>query len=221
MVSRWVSCWWRAAALCLAIGVALALAGCATGSEARPTGEPQLRGVVPATPIPKANFVLTDTQGRQFDFARETAGYVTLLYFGYTHCPDVCPANMAAIATALRNLPLSVEDRVKVVFVTVDPERDTGPVLREWLDHFSYNGHSVIGLTGSEEEIARAEAAFGVPPALKEQLGNSTYGVSHAGYVIVFTPDGYAQRLYPEGVRAQDWAHDLPLLVKQGASNGG
>jgi len=213
---------WRKVVAVLAGCLAIALlAGCATNTDARPASGPHLRGVVPATPIPKADFVLTDTAGHPFDFARETAGYVTLLYFGYTHCPDVCPANMAAIATALRNLPPAVEDRVKVVFVTVDPERDTGPVLREWLNHFSYNGHDVIGLTGSEEEIARAEAAFGVPPALKEQLGNGTYGVSHAGYVIVFTPDGYATRLYPEGVRAQDWAHDLPLLVKQGASNGG
>src|SRR5947207_5200923 len=107
------------------------------------------RGGVVTPPLPKPRFVLTDTSGAPFDFWVRTRGSVTLLFFGYTNCPDQCPMHMASIGLALRKLPANVGDHVKLVFVTTDPARDTTAVLRRWLDHFDKR---FVGLTGSEAE---------------------------------------------------------------------
>src|SRR5437867_1590105 len=91
------------------------------------------RGGLVTPPLPKPRFVLTDTSGAPFDFWQRTQGYVTLLFFGYTYCPDQCPMHMANLGTALKKLPAGTADRVKLIFVTTDPARDTPPVLRPWL----------------------------------------------------------------------------------------
>src|SRR5215813_9518697 len=118
------------------------------------------RGGLVTPPLPKPRFTLTDTSSASFDFREKTQGYVTLLFFGYTRCPDQCPLHMANIAMALKKLPTSVADRVKVVFVTTDPARDSPNVLRAWLKHFD---ERFIGLTGSEAAIEGAQRAAGVP----------------------------------------------------------
>src|SRR5262249_24718494 len=98
-------------------------------------------------PLSKPNFVLTDTLGAPFDFKTRTHNSVTLLFFGYTNCPDQCPMHMANIGVALKGLPAGVADQVKLVFVTTDPARDTPVVLRRWLDNFDKH---FVGLTGTE-----------------------------------------------------------------------
>src|SRR5713101_108846 len=107
-------------------------------------GEATYRGGLVTPPLPKPTFTLTDTSGAPFDFWLETQGYVTLLFFGYTHCPDECPLHMANIAASFHKMPTEVRDQVKVVFVTTDPTRDSATVLRAWLDHFDKR---FIGLT--------------------------------------------------------------------------
>jgi protein SCO1/2 len=82
------------------------------------------RGGIVSPALPKARFTLTDTSAAPFDFRQQTQGYVTLLFFGYTHCPDLCPLHMANIAFALKQLPANVAEQIKVVFVTTDPRRD-------------------------------------------------------------------------------------------------
>src|ERR1700682_4066490 len=82
------------------------------------------RGGLATPPLPKPRFILADTSGRPFDFAENTEGYVTLLFFGYTFCPDQCPMHMANIGGALKKLPAGTADQVKLVFVTTDPARD-------------------------------------------------------------------------------------------------
>src|SRR4029078_2346115 len=84
----------------------------------------------------KPDITLTDTSGKPFNVKTDTAGVVTLLYVGYTHCPDICPTHMQQIAKALKALPAATASKVKVVFITSDPERDTPAVLRKWLDNF-------------------------------------------------------------------------------------
>src|ERR1043166_6271433 len=81
------------------------------------------RGGVVTPPLPKPKFTLTDTSGAPFDFWSNTEGYVTLLFFGYTHCPDECPLHMAAIAASLQRIPPEVRNQIRVVFVTADPAR--------------------------------------------------------------------------------------------------
>src|SRR5262249_43299152 len=104
------------------------------------------RGGVITPPLAKPRFVLTDTSGAPFDFWERTQGFVTLLFFGYTYCRDQCPLHMANIGSALKTLPSGFADKVKLVFVTTDPARDTPAVLRHWLDRFD---RRFIGLTGT------------------------------------------------------------------------
>jgi protein SCO1/2 len=86
------------------------------------------RGGLVNPPLPKPKFTLTDTSGVPFDLSVKTQGLVTLLFFGYTHCPDMCPNQMAMIGSALRKMPAEVADQLKVVFVTTDPARDDSKV---------------------------------------------------------------------------------------------
>ncbi len=105
-----------------------------------------LLGLVPQ-PLPrKPAFVLTDTSGEPYALARETRGRLTYLYFGYTHCPDACPATMSDLSYALRLQPPAIRRQITVVFVTVDPRRDTLAVLRTWIDHYS---RTCLGLRGT------------------------------------------------------------------------
>jgi protein SCO1 len=170
------------------------------------------RGGLVTPPLPKPRFTLTDTAGAPFDFWRQTEGYVTLLFFGYARCPDQCPLHMQNIATALKNVPLSLRDQIKLVFVTTDPVRDTPRVLRSWLDLFDGR---FIGLTGSDAAIEAAQKAAAVPPAHKTALGVEDYAVGHANFVLAYTKDNLAHLIYPGGVTQQDWAHDLPQLVRE------
>lgn len=158
----------------------------------------------------KPEFKLTDTEGKTFDFAVEAPGSVTLLFFGYTHCPDVCPIHMANIAAALDKLPHRVASKVKVVFVTTDPERDTPERIREWLDNFDKD---FIGLTGTADEIAEAGRQVKIAPAVKEVQEDGSYLVGHSARVIAFTADGAGRFLYPFGTRQSDWAQEIAALV--------
>jgi protein SCO1/2 len=167
--------------------------------------------------LPKPKFTLTDTSDAPFDFWAETQNYVTLLFFGYTHCPDECPLHMANIASSLQQLSPEVREQVKVVFVTTDPDRDNAAVLRVWLDQFD---KGFIGLRGSEAAVAAAQRAAHIPPASKTAHTAHDYGVNHASFVLAYTKDNLAHVIYPGGVTADDWAQDLPLLVKEAWSSG-
>lgn len=174
-----------------------------------------LRGPELVQPIPKPDFTLVTMTGEPFHFRDATEGYLTLLFFGYTHCPDVCPVHMANLGKVLKELPEQVTRRVKVVFVTTDPERDTPERLREWLGKFHAD---FIGLTGSAQSIALAQQAARVQPAFKDTTGASSsteYLVGHAAQVIAYTPDNLVHAMYPWGIRQEDWAHDIPLLLER------
>jgi protein SCO1/2 len=173
----------------------------------------QLEGVVLQTPAAKAVFTLTDTGGRLYDFSLETEGRLTFLYFGYTNCPDICPVHLAQLAEVFDQLP-EVRRNSTVVFVTVDPERDTPEAIRAFLDAFSSD---FVGLGGSQEEIEAAQRAAGVAPAVKEG-DRERYTMGHAGQVLVYAPDGFGYSVYPFGTRQSDWIHDLPILLERAES---
>lgn len=193
----------------------LALLGAGRGDRRDRATEPASRfaGVELTQPAPKPDFVLTDTSGRPFDFRAETEGKLTLLYFGYTRCPDVCPVHLAQIASVLRDRPELNDDAVTVVFVSVDPERDTPAVIRQWLDNFDSR---FIGLTGTAEQLAAAQQAAGAAPAAREPGSGGDYTVGHAAQVFAYAPDGLGYTVYPFGTRQSQWAHDLPLLAAIG-----
>ncbi len=175
------------------------------------------RGGFVSPALAKPKFTLTDTSGTPFNFAANTEGYVTLLFFGYTHCPDVCPLQMSIIAQAFKQVPPAIANQFKVVFVTTDPERDSPQRLREWLDHFDKR---FIGLTGSDAAIEAAQIAANLSPAKKSAVrADGAYEVGHAAFVFAYTKDNFAHVIYPGGVKEDDWAHDLPYLAKETWTN--
>jgi len=169
------------------------------------------RGGLVSPPLPKPKIVLTDTSGSSFDFLARTRGYVTLLFFGYTHCPDMCPLQMHVIAEALKQLPAASTKQFKVVFVTTDPARDTSQVLRTYLDGFD---KTFIGLTGTQAAVDAAQTAAHLPVATRSAVRpDGSYDVGHAAFVVAYSKDGFAHVIYPIGVKLQDWVHDLPELA--------
>jgi len=212
--------WSRAAVAVVALVVLGGTAACGGGSSSgkaavRTASSTTLHGAIPDSHAPKPSFQLLDTSGHPFDFAADTQGRVTLLYFGYTHCPDECPTAMADVATALRHTDPAVARQVDVVFVTTDPWRDNQKVLRKWLDRFSA---SFIGLTGTPSQIAGAEVAMGMPISKREaapkKYGSGKYAVSHFAAVLAYGRDGRVATLYPSGITPAEIAADLPVLVK-------
>lgn len=199
----------RLRVLALATLMAPVLAACGDREESAPA----FRGIALTAPIAKPSLILTDFNGRPYDFAAETRDKVALLFFGYTHCPDVCPLHMANIAAVLRQMTAEDRARVVTVFVTTDPERDTPERLREWLANFD---PTFVGLTGTKEELARAQQALNLGEATREYLNADSvnYFVAHAAQVFAFARDGYAYTVYPFGIRQEDWANDLPRLIR-------
>jgi protein SCO1/2 len=173
-----------------------------------------LSGPMLLPPLPKPDLVLTTTEGVTFDLKPETEGFITLLFFGYTSCPDLCPVQMANISTAMHRIDPGLANRIKVVFVTVDPRRDTPSAIRTWLDHFD---RRFIGLTGDSASIASAftQLRLGHPMApARLSADSSVYTINHTVVVLAFTTDNLAHVAYPSGIRADDWAKDLAILAK-------
>lgn len=203
------------AAAALAITLACAGSGgggdesSAAGDGPNPYG---LRGRVLPGPLTKPDVILTDTHGEPFDLRRETDGYLTLLFFGYTYCPDICPIHMANLAAVLDGLRPSVVERIKVVFVTTDPERDTPERLGSWLANFD---PTFVGLMGDTVTVNAAQRRLYLPlPQYEAPDSAGSYLVGHAAAVVAFTPDNEARVLYPFGIRQADWAHDIPRLLE-------
>ncbi|MDQ6649931.1 MAG: SCO family protein, partial [Actinomycetota bacterium] len=162
-----------AALACLTLASGCATTGTAsTGGSSSAHGH-RYHGLVPDRSAARPQFVLTDTTGASYDFGRRTAGRATLLFFGYTNCPDQCPTAMADIAAGLRTVGAPLRDRVSVVFVTTDPARDTAPVLRSWLDRFD---STFVGLTGSVEQVEAAQDAAGLPRARRTPVPTGRAG---------------------------------------------
>jgi protein SCO1/2 len=197
----------RPLALTLVV-VALAAAACSGGDDAG-GGRLGLAGVELSQPTERPEFVLTDTDGRQYDFVRETGGELTLVYFGYTNCPDICPVHLAQLAEAL-DRP-GMPDAI-VVFISVDPGRDDPATIRAWLDNFD---DDFVGLTGSVDELVIAQEAAGVVPAdIEGDAEEAGYLVGHAGQLLAYAPDDRGYVIYPFGTRQSELVADLPVLAE-------
>ncbi|MGZ5292764.1 MAG: SCO family protein [Actinomycetota bacterium] len=165
-------------------------------------------------PPNEPDVTLTDQRGKPFPFRDATRGdAVTLLYFGYTNCPDLCPSELGLVASALRNLPDEIADQVRMVFVTVDPARDDIERMKEYVALFD---PGFVGLTGDDATIRRMQRSVGLTPATKVPEGNGTYAMRHAAEVLAFTRDGRAHLSFPFGMTLVEWEHDLWKLVEKG-----
>jgi len=194
-----------AVAACLCIAV---LSSCGPETD-KASAADGYRGRLLPQPREKVDFSLKDTQGAMFNFREQTEGYVTLLFFGYTHCPDICPIHMANIAAVLKDFSFDLRQQFKVVFVTTDPERDTPQRMRQWLDNFD---PAFVGLWGDNDEVNEIAVSLGLPPSVIFETEDGDYAVGHSAHVMVFTKDNLSHILYPFGTRQADWAHDLPGL---------
>lgn len=190
--------------------VAAAAWACAPAADApADPGALPLLGNVPYSPLEKVSFTMTDTDGRPYDFRAETDGHITLLFFGYTYCPDICPIHMATLSSALRELDPDVRERVRVVFVSVDPARDTPERLEQWLAAFD---SSFVAVRGTDEEVAEALAFYRYPPpeTSGEEVG---YTVGHPASIYAFTPDDLGRAMYGVETTKAVWIHDLNLMA--------
>ncbi|MFE2041768.1 SCO family protein [Streptomyces sp. NPDC059477] len=207
------------AAAALLAAATLTLSACGSGddsgspisvvSEEAPSDQ---AATVLDKPFEKPDLVLTDTQGEPYDFRAETAGKPTLIYFGYTNCPDVCPLTMNNIAVAKQQLPQDQQDELRVVFVTTDPERDTAEALGEWLKGID---PQVIGLTGDFPTIQAGARTLGISIEAPTEDKDGKVISTHGTQVIAFSPKtdgGYV--LYGEDATVDDYTKDLPKLIK-------
>jgi protein SCO1/2 len=197
--------------LCLlSVAGALTATSCFAPADApRDPDALALLGTVPVSPLEKVSFTLTDTGGRPYDFRAETDGHIALLFFGYTFCPDICPVHMATLAAALRELDPAVRNDIRVVFVTVDPERDTPERLAGWIAAFD---SSFVGVRGSDEEVAKALAFYRYPPP--DRSGDEPgYTVGHPALIYAFTPDNLGRAMYGADTRKNTWVNDLNVMA--------
>lgn len=153
----------------------------------------------------------TDTDGQPFDLRAAMADRATLVYFGYTHCPDICPVHLANIAAALEQSAVRPE-QVNVVLVTVDPERDTTAVLDDFVHTFH---RSFVALRAPRDAVERVVTDLGMPaPVIEGDPGSDDYTVGHPPQVLAFDRQGRARLAYPFGTRQSQWVQDLPKLVR-------
>ena len=138
---------------------------------------------------------------------------VTAVYFGYTHCPDVCPTTMLELAAAREALPEKRRDDLQVVMVTVDPERDTPEVMDTYVHHFD---DSFVGLSGTPSAVADTMAAWGVVAYREEGRTPGSYLMSHPATVNVIDARGRLRLLLPLGIPPDAVADDLLHLMEEG-----
>ncbi|WP_086804683.1 SCO family protein [Streptomyces caniscabiei] len=210
------------AAGALLVAAVLGLSACGTGdssttsvAEVSDTG-PQRNFTVLDQPFTKPDLVLTDTNGKSYDLRKETAGKPTLIYFGYTNCPDVCPLTMNNLAVAKKEIAKKVPKaelaNLRLVFVTTDPERDTSAGLGKWLKGID---SEIVGLTGDFDDIQAGARTLGISiaPPTKDKNGKTVS--EHGTQVIAFSPKtdgGYV--LYDDNATVQDYEKGLPKLLK-------
>jgi len=158
--------------------------------------------------MPNLQFTLTSENGKTVD-AGDYRGKIDMVYFGYTHCPDVCPLTLSMIGRALDKLGKQAND-VRVLFVSVDPKRDTPEVLRKYTNAF---GPRFIGLTGTQDQIKELSKRYRVSYSYGKPDTHGNYVVNHSSGIFVFGPKGKVRLLMNRSDGAKAMAHDLRQLV--------
>jgi len=194
------------------LGLAVALAAAALGLAACDKLLPNARSpfnAIDVTGAPfGADFRLADAEGRTRSLA-DFRGKVVVLVFGYTQCPDVCPTTLADFAGALKKLGPDAE-RVQVLFVTVDPQRDTATLLKQYVPAFN---PGFIGLRGDPQATDKVTRDFRVYVNRNDKAGSANYTVDHAAQSFVFDPTGRLRLVIGYGMEPEKIAKDLRLLM--------
>lgn len=211
-----------------------------TGATIEPDGD-GFDGTLVDPPLRIAPVTLRDTAGQPVGLHQVAPGKAKAVFFGFTNCDDICPTTMADLAAARRSLPTELADRVALVFITVDPDRDSAPVLRTWLDQFDAD---IIGLRGPVERVHQAERSLYSTQSGKEPASVSAspsasasghagagdhtddggrdhtgpdavhgYEVGHSSVIYLFGPDG-STVIYTGNATPAAYEHDLTRLLK-------
>ena len=200
----------------MAVVVLLLISGCVSAPSG-PTGQ---RNADPAgytggsslpEPYSMPEVSLTDTSGRPYNLATTPSKPATLLFFGYTHCPDVCITVLSDVALALQRLTPADRDQIQFIFVTTDPARDKEKQIRRYLDRFN---PSFVGLTGPLPMIKRAATQVGVDIQGMEKLPSGGYEVGHSAQVIGFSRNSGVV-LWTPGTPIAALKQDFALLVER------
>jgi protein SCO1/2 len=202
-------------ALLLMVGLLLVVSGCTRPAQHPEGHTADAEGYLGGSSLPKPyvmpDVTLTDTAGQPYNLATSPSRPVTLLFFGYESCPDVCITVLADVAMALQRLEPGERDRIQVVFVTTDPARDKPAVIRQYLDRFD---PSFVGLTGSLTTIRQAAEQVGVDIQGMKKLPSGGYEVGHSTQVIGFDRTAGVVLWTPE-TPIGDLKHDFALLVEK------
>jgi protein SCO1/2 len=164
-------------------------------------------GVTTATPA-GGDFTLHSATGPVT--LQDFRGKVVLLYFGYTQCPDVCPTSLAQCTQALSGLDKTEIDQVRMIFVSVDPERDTAARLKEYAEYFHPN---MVGVTGSPDEVARAATLYGSSYARQPLRADGSYAVDHSSFVYLIDRNGRLAASIPYGTAADRLRDHIRALL--------
>ena len=174
----------------------------------RPPAQPLVATVLPAgAELPE--FALLDQDGAPF--GRDAfEGHWSLVFFGFTQCPDICPLTLQVLASAQQQLATADADPLpRIVLVSVDPERDTPEIMRDYVGYFG-DGH--IGVTGELDELRKLTSSLGIFFA-KSGVDGDTYSVDHSSVVLLLNPDGELHALFSAPHEADTFVHDLPIIM--------
>ena len=196
----------------------LALAGCA---QDRPASDGPvanvsvhdddgLNGVVLPKPYDLPDLTLENTSSKPFDVGTDLTKPLTLVFFGYTNCPDICQVVMADIASALTRLEPHQRGKVAMVFITTDPARDDVRTLRGYLHRFD---PSFSGLTGDLTEIVALGRAVDVHIEKGDKLPSGGYDVGHGTQIVGVLPDGTAPFVWTQGTDPASLAEDITKIL--------
>ena len=171
---------------------------------------PQTATLLPA-PTELAEFSLVADDGSGFT-RDDFRGQWDLVFFGFTHCPDICPITLQVLANARQEMrQQGIDELPRIVLVSVDPERDSPAVLAPYVEHF---GDDTVGITGELGEIRKLTDGLGI---FFEKAGDDAdnYSVDHSSVVIVINPQGQFQALFGAPHKAENFVHDLPILMSR------
>jgi protein SCO1/2 len=208
--------WMSIAACSLMAVIVLLISGCI----AAPSGPTGRRNADPAgytggsslpEPYSMPEISLTDTSGRPYNLATTPSKPVTLLFFGYTNCPDVCITVLSDVALTLQRMAPADRDQIQFIFITTDPARDKEKQIRRYLDRFN---SSFVGLTGPLPMIKRAATQVGVDIQGMKKLPSGGYEIGHSAQVIGFSRNSGVV-LWTPGTPIAALKHDFALLVER------
>ena len=193
--------------IAIALGLALAAGTCLALRMQIPS-EPKFALVLPE-PNPVPEFSLLNQRGMPID-QTVFAGQWDLVFFGFTHCPDICPTTLQVLAAAKTTLQEKGQVPLpRIVLVSVDPERDTPELMQQYVDYF---GEGNLGITGALDEITRLTSGLGIFFA-KHLSDGEDYAVDHSAAVLVINPDGGFEALFSGPHVVENYVHDLPIVM--------